>query len=75
MAVLVGGAAHAGRLHDHVVDDPAGDEEVGDQDEGEYGPGRGCLDPGRLLELQIGDRQDLEHRPQDHVHHYWSYSE
>ena len=68
MAVLVGGAAHAGRLHYHIVDDSSRHQEVGQQHEGEDGPGRGHLDPGRLLDLQVGDREDVEERSQYHVH-------
>ena len=61
MAVLVCGAAHAGRLHDNVVYDSPGDQEVGEQDEREDGPGRGHRYPGRLLDFQIRNCENIKY--------------
>ena len=49
-------------------DDAARHQEVGEQDEGEDSPGRRHLDPGRLLELQVGDCEDVEEGSQYDLH-------
>ena len=68
VAILVGGGADAGRLHDDVVDDAARDEEVGQQDDGEHNHRRWLLQPRRLLQFQIGAFQDGERIREHQIH-------
>ena len=68
VSVLVGRRTHGRRFDDDVVDDAAGYQEVRDEDEEEHLVGGRLSNPGRLLQLQVRDRQKRKDRAQKHLH-------
>jgi len=65
VAMLVCGAAHARRLHDHIVNNSTCDHEVGEKYECKDGPWRGGLNPGGFLYFEIWHSQHTKNRSQD----------
>lgn len=68
MPMFIRHRAHAGGLHDHIVDNSSGDEEVRHHHQRVDGHGGGHVNPSRPLQLDVGALEDGEGQPEQRLH-------